>query len=420
MNASPSAPPPNRAPSKESPPVRQPPRLLDQLRHTLRVKHYAYKTEKSYVAWVRDYVVYHGKRHPREMGGPEIQQYLTHLAVQRRVAASTQNQALCAIVFLYRHVLGIDLGDFRGFAFAKKPKRLPVVLTVDEVEQIVSQLHGTKRLMVELLYGTGMRLTEVLRLRVKDLDFNRQLITVRDAKGNKDRGALLPESLIEELKAHIAKARTLHQQDLAAGYGTVHLPYALEQKYPNAHREFGWQYVFPSGKLSTDPLSGRIQRHHVYDNFLQKVIRQAVRNAGIDKPVRAHTFRHSFATHLLEAGNDIRTIQDLLGHKSVDTTMIYTHVIRKGHLGVTSPTDTMHRRQANRLAEPPQPAVLSAPPSCALPSPVAAAPQPPQSPSAGKNPSDPNHPPRVARARHWLRRAALALFALVASGDWRP
>lgn len=324
------------------------PKLLNQLRHELRLRHYAYKTEKSYVHWVRAYVLFHNKRHPRDMGAEEVKRFLTHLAVDRHVSASTQNQALCSIVFLYRHVLCVELGDFDGFAYAKRPKRLPVVLSLEEVEEIIQQLSGTKRLMVELLYGTGMRLNELLRLRVKDVDFRCSQLIVRDAKGKKDRGAILPESLVDELKVHIARAKELHDKDLAAGYGTVDLPYALEQKYPNALRDFGWQYVFPSGKLSRDPRSGRTQRFHVYDNYLQKTIRAAVQAVGIVKPVRAHTFRHSFATHLLEAGTDIRTIQELLGHKNVETTMIYTHVINKGPCGVTSPVDLLRQRRSDK------------------------------------------------------------------------
>ena len=247
-------------------------------------------------------------------------------------------------------MLNIDLEDCSGYSFAKRPKRLQTVLSVDEVEQILVRLRGTKRLMVGLLYGTGMRLGELLRLRVKDVDFQRGLITVRDAKGNRDRSAILPESLADELRIHVDRALALHQKDLAAGYGTVELPHALERKYPNALRDPGWQFVFPSGKLSRDPRSGRIQRHHVYDNYLQKVIRQAVKDAGIRKLVRAHTFRHSFATHLLESGTDIRTIQQLLGHKQVDTTMIYTHVVRRGPLGVSSPVDRLQSRLVGQSA----------------------------------------------------------------------
>jgi integron integrase len=354
---------------------------------------------------VKRFVLFHGTRHPRELGAAEVKAFLSHLAVNRNVSASTQNQALCALVFLYRHVLEMDLGDCSGFSFATRPKRLPTVLTVEEVEQILLRLQGTKRLMVELLYGTGMRLNELLRLRIKDVDFQRGLITVRDAKGNRDRSAILPESLADELRVHVEKARALHRKDLADGYGTVDLPHALERKYPNALRDPGWQFVFPSGKLSRDPRSGRIQRHHVYDNYLQKVIRRAVKEAAIVKPVRAHAFRHSFATHLLEAGTDIRTIQQLLGHKNLDTTMIYTHVVRRGPLGVSSPVDILRRRQDRAASA--APSVPKAPATSAPVSTTHTASRPPGS-----------HV-RPAPFRRWLRRAAVATLTLLTSGDWR-
>lgn len=313
-------------------------KLLDQVRDAIRVKHYSLRTEKTYVDWIKRFVLFHNKRHPREMGAPEIEQFLTHLALNENVAASTQNQALSAILFLYRDVLHQDLGDINAVR-AKKPKRLPVVLTRDEVERILTHLSGEYRLMAQLLYGSGLRLIECIRLRVKDIDFAQRQIIVRDGKGGKDRVTMLPASIVQPLQEHLQRVKRLHDQDLARGYGTVHLPYALERKYPNANREWSWQYVFPSDRLSTDPRSGKTQRHHLDESGLQKAVRQAAQRANIHKPVGCHTFRHSFATHLLQNGYDIRTVQELLGHKDVKTTMIYTHVLQRGGLAVRSPLD---------------------------------------------------------------------------------
>ncbi len=323
-------------------PTNPKPKLLDQLRAEIRRMHYSYHTEKTYVGWVKDYVLFHHKTHPREMGAEQVRTFLTHLAVDRHVAASTQNQALCAIVFLYKHVLEQELGDIGAFAWAKKPKRLPVVLTPEEVTQLLTQLTGVKRLIAELLYGAGMRLTEALRLRIQDVDFEQRIITVRDGKGARDRSVVFPERLAPILAIQIKNAERTHQRDLKAGFGTVSLPYALERKYPNANRDIRWQWVFPSRNLSIDPRSGRKQRHHLYQNILQKALAQATREAGIRKRVTAHALRHSYATHLLEAGTDLRTIQELLGHSDVRTTQIYTHVAKIGALRTYSPLDELN------------------------------------------------------------------------------
>jgi len=316
----------------------KPRKLLDQVRDVLRLKHYALRTEEAYVDWIRRFILFHHKRHPREMGAAEITAFLTHLAVVDNVAASTQNQALAALLFLYREVLQQDIGPVEPVR-AKKPQRLPVVLTREEVRQVLNQMQGTHQLMAKLLYGTGMRLMECVRLRVKDVDFARREILVRDGKGEKDRVTMLPESIIPALQAHLERVRQLHQRDLADGYGAVYLPYALERKYPNAAREWGWQYVFPASRISADPRTGAKRRHHTDESGLQKAVRAAAKAAGIVKPVGPHTFRHSFATHLLESGQDIRTVQELLGHADVKTTMIYTHVLNRGPLGVRSPLD---------------------------------------------------------------------------------
>ena len=314
-------------------------KLLDQVRDVLRVKHYSYRTEQSYLNWIKRFILYHQKRHPLELGEKEIYNYLTYLAQKAEVAASTQNQALNAIVFLYREVLRKELGDFGSFAQAKRPKRLPVVFTQPEVKQVLSLLEGDCRLMAGLLYGAGLRLMECLRLRVKDLDFGYHQITVRDGKGEKDRVTMMPQSLIQGLTIQVEKVKRLHEIDLMEGFGTVHLPYALATKYPSAAKELGWQFLFPSVKRSKDPRSGVEQRHHFDETSLQRAVKQAIRQAGIHKHASCHTFRHSFATHLLENGYDIRTVQELLGHSDVRTTMIYTHVLNKGGLGVKSPLD---------------------------------------------------------------------------------
>jgi integron integrase len=316
----------------------RPKKFLDQVRDALRLKHYSIRTENSYVNWIRRYILFHGKRHPNEMDAAEVEAFLTHLAVNEHVAASTQNQAFSALLFLYREVLHKDLGSIDALR-AKKPKHLPTVLTKEEVRKVIANLSGTHRLMAGLLYGSGLRLMECVRLRVKDLDFNYHTITVRDGKGAEDRVTMLPQALIAPLQEHLQYVKNLHQADLAKGYGAVYLPDALERKYPNASREWIWQYVFPSDRLSVDPRTGVVRRHHLDESGLQKAVRQAAQQAGINKPVGPHTFRHSFATHLLENGYDIRTVQELLGHKDVKTTMIYTHVLQRGGLAVHSPLD---------------------------------------------------------------------------------
>lgn len=300
----------------------QSPRLLDQVRGKIRLKHYSIRTEQAYVDWIKRFVLHFDKRHPAEMGAPEVEAFLTHLAVQGRVAASTQNQAKAALLFLYREVLKQDLPWLQNIEQAKAPKRLPVVLTEAEVQAVLARLSGTHWLVAGLLYGAGLRIMEALRLRVKDVEFARGEILVREGKGFKDRVTMLPAVLVDPLKAHLKKVRELHEQDVAEGFGEVYLPYALDRKYPNAAREWGWQYVFPSKNRSVDPRSGVVRRHHVQDQAIQRAIRQAVRDAGIVKPATPHTLRHSFATHLLERGQDIRTIQELLGHKDVATTMV--------------------------------------------------------------------------------------------------
>ena len=317
----------------------QSPRLLDQVRGKIRLKHYSIRTEQAYVDWIKRFVLHFDKRHPLEMGAREVEVFLTHLAVQGRVAASTQNQAKSALLFLYREVLERDMPWLNDVERAKTPKRLPVVLTQEETQAVLSRLKGTHWLVAGLLYGSGLRIMEALRLRVKDLEFTRGEILVREGKGFKDRVTMLPATLVEPLRAHLKQVRALHEQDVAEGYGEVYLPYALDRKYPSAGREWGWQYVFPSKNRSVDPRSGVVRRHHVQDQAIQRAIRQAVRDAGIVKPATPHTLRHSFATHLLTSGYDIRTVQELLGHKDVATTMIYTHVLNKGGRGVTSPLD---------------------------------------------------------------------------------
>jgi integron integrase len=317
----------------------RPKKLMEQVQDAIRLKHYSYKTEKSYVGWIRRYIFFHNKRHPRDMGSAEIEAFLTHLAVEEKVAASTQNQALNAILFLYKEVLKQDLDLKVDAVRAKRSKYLPTVLTKEEVVKIIQQLAGVHQLLIKLLYGTGLRLTEGLSLRVKDVDFTQRQIIVHDTKGNESRVTMLPESIAEELKIHLQSVKILHQQDLQKGYGSVYLPFALERKYPRAKYDWIWQFVFPSGSLSKDPRSGEVRRHHLHESSLQKALKQAVRQAGIQKKVGCHTFRHSFATHLLQNGYDIRTVQELLGHKDVKTTMIYTHVLNRGGKAVRSPLD---------------------------------------------------------------------------------
>lgn len=317
------------------------PKLLDQVRGKIRLKHYSIRTEQAYTDWIKRYILHFNKRHPKDLGANEVEQFLTYLAVQGHVSHSTQNQAKSALLFLYKEVLGEALPWLDDIEQAKAPKRLPVVLTKQEVQAILMQLSGTHHLIVSLLYGTGMRILECLRLRVKDIDFVRKEILIRDGKGYKDRVTMLPTSLITPLKAHLSKVKALHDADLASGYGAVYMPQALGKKYPYAARDWTWQYVFPSGKLSVDPRSGETRRHHVQDQAIQRAVRQAVVTAGLTKPATPHTLRHSFATHLLEGGYDIRTVQELLGHSDVATTMIYTHVLNKGGHGVASPLDIL-------------------------------------------------------------------------------
>ncbi|MDP1833277.1 MAG: integron integrase [Geothrix sp.] len=319
--------------------VGQPPKLLDQLRESLRVRRYSLRTEDAYVDWARRFILFHGKRHPGEMGAPEVEAFLTHLAVDRHVAPSTQNQAKAALLFMYRHLLGGDLPWLAEVVQAKRAPRLPVVLTPGEVRVLLDQMEGVMALVARLLYGTGMRLMEVLRLRVKDLEFERRELVVRDGKGGKDRVTMLPDRLIEPLRAHLEKARALHERDLAEGFGEVFLPDALAEKFKAAPRAWGWQWVFPSGLRSVDPRSGVTRRHHLQPESVQKAVRLAARAGELVKPVTPHVLRHSFATHLLTAGYDIRTVQELLGHKDVATTMIYTHVLNRGGRGVASPLD---------------------------------------------------------------------------------
>lgn len=311
------------------------PRLLERVRDLIRVKHYSIRTEEAYLHVIRRFILYHHKRHPKEMGVDEIRQYLSHLATDENVAASTQNVALSALLFLYREVLLIDLPFVEGVERAKRPKRVPVVLTTKEVRKVLAHITGTHYLIASLLYGAGLRLMEAIRLRVKDLDFQYKQIIVRDGKGEKDRRTMLPEPL----SRHLARVKLQHEEDICAGHGTVHLPYALERKYPNAAKEWIWQYVFPASKLSLDPRTNIMRRHHSSEDRLQRVVARAIKQAGIQKRASCHTLRHSFATHLLEAGYDIRTIQELLGHADVSTTMIYTHVLNRGGKGVKSPLE---------------------------------------------------------------------------------
>jgi len=321
------------------PAVGRKPRFLDQMRTFMRARRYSRRTEQAYVDWVRHFILFHAKRHPRELGEEEIVEFLSDLAVKRKVSASTQNQAFCALLFLYEQFLERKLGRLDSALRASKPSRLPVVLSREEVRAVLAHIRPPYRLMLELIYGSGLRLLECLRLRIKDVDFDYGRIIVRDEKGMKDRVTMLPGRLRRPLEEHLAHAKAVHERDLQLGFGSVYLPDALERKYPNAHRSWMWQYVFPAAKRSVDPVSGRVRRHHVLEKNLQNAAANAVRAAGITKPASCHTLRHSFATHLLEDGYDIRTVQELLGHKDVSTTMIYTHVLNKPGIGVKSPLD---------------------------------------------------------------------------------
>lgn len=319
------------------------PKLLDQVRHALRVKHYSRRTEKSYVDWIYRFIVFHNKRHPAEMGPVEIKRFLTHLAVTGNVAASTQNQALCALLFLYREVLQREIGTVEGIVWAKRPQKVPEVFTVEEAGAVLNCLKGNYWLLGMLMYGAGLRLIESLRLRVKDIDFSGKRIFVREGKGEKDRVTPLPEITIAPLRQQLRAVKALHEKDLEAGFGSVYLPYALARKYPKAGKAWAWQYVFPAAKLSIDPRSGAQQRHHFDERAVQRAVHEAIAKAGLHKHASCHTFRHSFATHLLEAGYDLRIVQELLGHDDVETTAIYTHVMSKRLNSVKSPADFLDK-----------------------------------------------------------------------------
>jgi integron integrase len=317
------------------------PKLLDQVRLALRARHYSPRTEQTYCHWIKRFIFFHNVRHPAEMAEAEINTFLTYLAVTEHVGASTQNQALSALLFLYRHVLSREIGDLGEVIRAKKPKRLPVVMTREEVRGVLSQLRGDKWLMASLMYGAGLRLMECLRLRVQDIDFSRRAILVRGGKGEKDRVTMLPESLKKPLEDHLRKVRAMHERDLHDGWGLVPLPDALDHKYPNASAEWRWQWAFAQEHRWKNPTTGQEGRHHVDESILQKAFKQAVEKAGLTKRATCHTLRHSFATHLLESGSDIRSVQELLGHTDVRTTMIYTHVLNRGGPGIKSPIDSL-------------------------------------------------------------------------------
>lgn len=314
-------------------------KFLNDMRDKIRLKHYSYKTEKAYVDWAERFIRFHKMRHPAEMGTADVEKFLSHLAIDRAVSASTQNQALHALLFMYEHVVGLKLEHVEPLR-AKKSAHVPTVLSVEEVNKVLCRLRGVYYIIGRLLYGSGMRLMECMRLRVKDVDFDLRTVTVRDTKSNRDRVTVLPSSVIAPLQSHLKKISIQHEEDLRLGYGSVEMPGALAVKYPNAQFEWGWQYVFPAGKFSTDPRSGIVRRHHLYETSVQKAVRQAAVDAGIVKPCGPHTLRHSFATHLLQNGYDIRKIQELLGHQDLKTTMIYTHVANVG-AGVKSPADLL-------------------------------------------------------------------------------
>ncbi len=316
-------------------------KLLDQFRDNIRLKQYSFRTEKTYIQWVREYILFHNKRHPREMGVAEINQFITHLVVDRKASASTQNQAISAILFLYRNTLHIELDQSSlNFIRPKKGKRVPNVLSTQEARAVISSMTGQYKLMAQIMYGSGLRLMECLRLRVKDIDFENHRILIYDGKGGDDRVTMLPDGIIAPMREHLKRVSAIHQKDLSAGFGSVKMPFALDKKYPTAHKEWIWQFIFPAPTLFTDTETGSTHRHHVHETVLQKAIRAAAKLANINKRVTPHTFRHSFATHLLQNGYDIRTVQELLGHKDVKTTMIYTHVLQRGGLAVKSPLDS--------------------------------------------------------------------------------
>ncbi len=320
---------------------KRPRKLLDQVRDVMRLKHYAYRTEVTYSDWIKRFILFHDKRHPRQMGEPEVEAFLTWLAVDKKVSKSTQNQAFNALIFLYRDVLKSPLEGRINAVRSRKKQRLPVVMSKAETQRVLKAMNGSTQLMAKLLYGSGIRLMECIRLRVKDIDFEINEIRVRSGKGDKDRLVPLPESIKPALNMHLERVQLIHEKDLADGHGAVYLPHALKRKYPNAAKEWIWQYVFPSTRLSRDPRTGEIRRHHMDPSSLDRAIKRAVKLAGINKRISSHTFRHSFATHLLQTGTDIRTIQSLLGHNDVSTTMIYTHVLRQGAQGVKSPLDQL-------------------------------------------------------------------------------
>ena len=329
--------------AESSSPAAKPPKLLDRVRATMRLNRYSPRTEEVYLEWIKRFIRFHGVRHPQEMGAEEVKAFLSHLATEMNVAASTQNQAFSALLFLYQEVLKQRLPWIEDIVRAKRPAKIPVVFTQEQARAVLARMSGTPRLMAHLLYGSGLRVMECVRLRVKDVALGYLQIILREGKGGRDRHTMVPNFLVEELRKQIAKVAELHREDLSAGAGEVNLPGALARKYPNATRELGWQYLFPASHrtIATDPLTGRTweQRHHVDERLLQRAVKEAVRDAGINKPASCHTFRHSFATHLLENGYDIRTVQELLGHKDVTTTMIYTHVLNKPGIGVRSPLD---------------------------------------------------------------------------------
>jgi integron integrase len=324
-----------------TPAAAKPQKLMDRVVESLRVHRYALSTERTYCHWIKRFIFFHGKRHPSTMGAAEVEAFLTHLATAERVTASTQNQALHAVLYLYKQVLGVELPWLDGIVRARESKRLPTVLTQRETAALLRHVHGSSGTIVKLLYGTGMRLLEGLRLRVKDLDLERREIVIREGKGDKDRVTVLPASLIDELRDHLAARRIMHDKDLATGHADVELPFAIERKYPKAGQQWAWQYVFAAKGYSIDPRTGVYRRHHIGEWVIQRAVRAAARAAGIPKLVHPHTLRHSFATHLLENGADIRTVQELLGHADVSTTMIYTHVLNRGGQGATSPLDRL-------------------------------------------------------------------------------